>query len=372
MLETPVRVLEVLTVPFAKNGITKCVMNYVSRFDSAYVRCDLLTPNEPDEASARLIGTTGGQVFVLGRRNRDPLAYFHKLSIIVSERKEQIVHAHGNSATLALEMLAAKNGGAKARVAHSHNTTCRMKLADKALRGLFRKNYTHAMACGDEAGKWLFGSRPYTVLRNAIPAAHFHYDEVLRACTREKYRIPADSFTVCHIGTFNEQKNQLFLLEAFRRVLQARPGARLVLVGDGRLKPACTAKAQGLGIERSVIFTGELPDVAPVLSAADVFALPSLHEGLPLTLVEAQCAAVPCVVSEKVTREAALTKAVAFCGIGDAQAFADALMEQTAPADRDGASEEAVHNVRTAGYDITENAEQLTKWYESLTRGAET
>ncbi|HRX57247.1 MAG TPA: glycosyltransferase [Eubacteriales bacterium] len=372
MLETPVRVLEVLTVPFAKNGITMCVMNYISRFDSAYVRCDLLAPTEPDEMSARLIEQTGGQVFVLGRRNSDPAAYMHKLSIIVSERKEQIVHAHGNSATLALEMLAAKHGGAKVRVAHSHNTTCKMKLADKALRGTFRRNYTHAMACGDAAGGWLFGDAPFTVLKNAIPASHFHYNESLRAQTRGEYHIPAEAFVVCHVGTFNEQKNQAFLLDAFAKLLQKRPDARLILAGEGRLMPACRERAAKLGIDGSVVFTGALSDVAPVFSAADVFALPSLHEGLPLTLIEAQSAGLPCVVSDRVTKEAALTELVMFCGIGGAEAFADALLQPSVKGGRDSLSDTAIRHVRESGYDVNENAKQLVKWYESLVREAET
>lgn len=364
MLETPVRVLEVLTVPFAKNGVTQCVMNYISRFDSAYVRCDLLAPNEPDEKSVRLIEQTGGEVFVLGRRNSDPVAYMHKLSMIVSERQEQIVHAHGNSATLAAEMIAARHGGARVRIAHSHNTTCKMKLADKALRGVFMKSYTHAMACGDAAGRWLFGDKPFTVLRNAIPAAHFHFDENARSWTRGEYDIPADAFTVCHVGTFNEQKNQAFLLESFARVLAEKPDARLILTGGGTNMPACRARAKELGIERSVVFAGVLSDVSPILSAADEFALPSLHEGLPLTLIEAQCAGLPCVASDRVTREAALTGLVSFCGIGSAQAFADALLKNAGRGGRDAESDDAVRRVREAGYDVSENAGQLIKWYE--------
>ena len=106
MLETPVRVLQVLTVPFKQNGITRCVMNYVSRFEATRVRCDLVAPNAPDEESAELIERTGGQVFVLRHRNAAPLNYVHQLSLIVSERNEQIVHAHGNSAPLSAGSLA--------------------------------------------------------------------------------------------------------------------------------------------------------------------------------------------------------------------------------------------------------------------------
>jgi glycosyltransferase involved in cell wall biosynthesis len=215
MLETPVRVLEVLTVPFGKNGITKCVMNYVTRFDSSHVRCDLAVQNEPDAESVRMIERMGGRVFVLGNRNGDPVSYLHRLEIVVNERDEQIVHAHGNSATLYVEMLAARRGGAPVRIAHSHNTTCKMKLADKLLRKLFQKSFTHAAACGEAAGRWLFGDAPFLVLNNAVPAEHFYFDEQKRDTMRAKLGIANGAFTICHVGSFNEQKNQSFLIEYF-------------------------------------------------------------------------------------------------------------------------------------------------------------
>lgn len=369
MMDSPVRVLEVLTVPFKQNGITRCVMNYVSRFDSARVRCDLVAPNLPDEASIRMVESTGGEVFVLDRRNGDPAGYMHRLSIIVSERGEQVVHAHGNSATLAIEMLAARNGGAKVRVAHSHNTTCKMKLADRLLRELFYQNYTDAMACGEAAGKWLFGERPFAVLNNAVPAEKYHFEESKRAFTRGEYGIEPDAFAVCHVGTFNEQKNQLFLLEAFRELLNVRPESFLLLVGEGPNRTKCEQKAKALGVSDRVLFTGVLADVTGILSAADVFALPSLYEGLPLTLIEAQCAGLPCVASEHVTREAALTPLAAYAPIESAAEFARALAGQAAR-DRDAASEDAISLVRAAGYDVTANAESLSKWYETLARRA--
>ena len=97
----------VLTVRYGKNGIANCVMNYISRLDPARVRCDLVCPNEPGNEARALVGQTGGQVFVLGGRNRHPLSYIRKLAALVREREIEILHAHGNSATLAADNPAA-------------------------------------------------------------------------------------------------------------------------------------------------------------------------------------------------------------------------------------------------------------------------
>ena len=146
VVNEPVRVLMVLTVRFAKNGIANSVLNTVSRLDPARVRCDLVSPNEPDAEAKAAFERTGGQVFVLGGRNRNPIAYLRRLADIVRSWEIEVLHAHGNSATLYTEMRAGIRGGAGARFAHSHNTTCKMKLADSLLRGAFYQSYTDAIA----------------------------------------------------------------------------------------------------------------------------------------------------------------------------------------------------------------------------------
>ena len=355
----------VLTVRYGKNGITNCVMNYVSRFDPARVRCDLICPNEPGEQARELIRRTGGEVFLLGGRNRKPVAYLRELSRIVRERGIEIVHAHGNSATLYLEMLAAKRGGAKQRLPHSHNTTCKMKTADRLLRGAFYRSYTQAMACSVAAGEWLYPKRAYVVLNNAIDANRFRFHAAVREETREQLGLAPEEFVFLHIGAFNEQKNQLFLLEAFAQYLDREPNARLLLAGNGERRGACEARAETLHIRKQVEFLGIRDDIPALLSATDAFVLPSLHEGLPLTLVEAQCAGVPCLASDRVTPESALTELVGFAPIEHAETYAEAMANLT-PVDRAEASNEAILRVAEAGYDVSMNADRLMQQYEAL------
>lgn len=356
----------VLTVRFAKNGIANSVLNTVSRLDPARVRCDLVSPNEPDAEARAAFERTGGQVFVLGGRNRNPLAYMKKLSGIVRSRKIEVLHAHGNSATLYTEMRAGIRGGAGARFAHSHNTTCKMKVADKLLRNAFYRSLTDGIACSKAAGDWLFPNRPFTVLNNAVETERFRYNEALRAETRAKFGLSDESFAFLHVGAFNKQKNQAFLLGAFANVLAEKPNARLLLVGDGEHRASCEALCNRLGLANAVSFLGWREDIPALLSAADAFALPSLHEGLPLTIVEAQCAGLSCVVSNRVTPETALTGLVSFCPIEYERAFADALLSASRN-ERIAASETGIARVKAAGFDAQENAQRLMELYESRT-----
>jgi len=360
----PIRVLMVLTVRYGKNGIANCAMNYISRLDPARVCCDLVCPNEPGELARALVQHTGGEVLILGGRNRHPLSYIRKLTQIVRKREIQIVHAHGNSATLAAELIAAKRGGAMVRMPHSHNTTCKMKTTDKLLRGMFYQNATYCVACSKAAGEWLYPGRAYTVLNNAIDAQKFRFSQQAREETREKLGISPDEFVYLHVGAFNEQKNQAFLLEAFHKLLKRKQNARLLLVGDGERRVSCEARAEALGIRRQASFLGLRDDIPALLSAADAFVLPSLHEGLPLTLIEAQCAGLFCVASDRVTREAALTELVSFAPIEQAETFA-AAMAEVREADRAIVSAVAILRAAEAGYDISQNAEALMQIYES-------
>ena len=362
----PIRVLMVLTVHFAKNGITNSVLKTVSHLDPARVRCDLVSPNEPDAKDKAVFERTGGTVFVLGGRNRNPLSYIRKLSDIVRSREIEVLHAHGNSATLYTEMRAGLIGGAGERLAHSHNTTCKMRLADKLLRNAFYRSFTGAVACSKAAGDWLFPNRSFTVLNNAVETELYRYREALRAETREQLGLSDDSFAVLHIGAFNEQKNQAFLLGAFAKLLLTKPNARLLLVGDGANRASCEALYSRLDIADCVAFLGWREDIPALLSAADAFALPSLHEGLPLTIVEAQCAGLSCVVSDRVTPETALTELVSFCPIEYEQAFADALADVPNNA-RSSASDDAIQRIKAAGFDAEQNAQRLMELYEAQT-----
>lgn len=361
----PIRVLMVLTVRFAKNGIANSVLNYVSRLDPARVRCDLVSPNEPDADAKAAFERTGGRVFVVGGRNRNPFAYMRALTHLMQKRQIEILHAHGNSATLLVEMRAGIRGKAKARIPHSHNTTCKMKLADRLLRGAFYRSYTNALACSMAAGDWLFPNRAFEVLNNAVETERFRFHEALRNKMRAALGLETDAFAVVHIGAFNAQKNQAFLVGAFAELLQIKANAVLLLVGDGTNRAPCEALAARLKIAKNVCFLGWRDDIPALLSAADAFTLPSLHEGFPLSLVEAQCAGLECLVSDRVTPEAALTALVSFCSIDSEHAFALALA-QTKEENRDAASKEAIARIKAAGFDVSGNAERLMRKYEAI------
>ena len=364
----PLRVLEVLTVRFSENGVTAFVLQMLRHADPGRVSFGLVCPNEPPADVAAELRSRGVEIVVLPMRNRNPLLYISRLARVVRCGNYAAVHAHGNSATLYVEMLAAKRGGAHVRIPHSHNTTCSMKAADRLLRPLFRASYTHALACGAAAGRWLYGDAPFTVIPNAVDTERFAFSTAERTRIRTSLGLAADAPVWIHVGTFNRQKNHAFLLELFAQYVKEQPGATLLLLGDGSLRAQIESDAAARGLSERVRFLGAVRDVAPYLSAADRFLLPSLHEGLPFTLLEAQCAGLPCLVSDAVTQEARLTPLAAYQPLSSPAAWVNAALALPDCSAREQASRDAIARIAAAGYGAADGAARLTDFLTGCVR----
>ena len=234
------------------------------------------------------------------------------------------------------------------------------------VRKYFKKrmmpHLTHLFMCGEESGKWLYGEKNksrFIMLNNAIDAASYTYDLSKREELRRQLGL-ADKLVIGHVGRFNPQKNHPFLLDIFAALLKKESNAVLLLVGGGVGMSKMQEKVQELGIAEHVRFLGVRSDVADLMQAMDVFVLPSLYEGLPVTMVEAQAAGLPCIISDKVPPECILTE-----GLVDVMplsaspgAWAEKILAKRAIPHTDRRAEIAAH-----GFDITTEAVKLQEFY---------
>lgn len=354
------RILEIVTTRFAANGISQYVLTHIDGLSPDIV-CDVVAINEPDETLKARITDRGGKLFVLPMRNKAPWTYFFKLKKLIRRGHYDIVHAHGNSCTLFTEMYAAKRAGVQIRVPHAHNTNCRQKFLHSLLRPFFNVSYTNAAACGRAAGRFLFPKRSYTVLKNGIDTTRFAFDPGERQRLREEMGIE-NARVLLHVGSFNEQKNQNFLMRPFYEALKKNPRLMLIFVGDGERQSAVRAEAIRLGIQDKVRFLGRRDDVASLLSCADVFLMPSLYEGFPISLIEAQCAGLVCLVSDSVTHDAAILTTVRFVK-PDSDEWTEAILNSgLLEYERSAACEV----IRGAGFDRINTSSDLETYYRTL------
>lgn len=360
------KILIVSTVKYRKNGISSVIENFYTNpaFGDWDVR--FLFPAGSDEDMIRKLEAEGHRVYLRNRSMKRAAAYCAELAKLIRQERFDILHVHGNSATMALEMMAAYLGGCGIRMAHSHNTTCKHMTVHKFFTPVFQKLCTHRLACGMDAGKWLYGDRKFTVVNNGVNTRRFAFDPDSREKIRRKYGISGDTVVIGHVGTFNEQKNQSYLPDVLKEL--EKENYRLMLIGDGDLRGMVEQKTAELGLGEKVIFTGVISDVSEYLSACDCIAMPSLYEGLPLTLIEQQANGLHCVVSENITREVDKTGNMTFLPLENPARWAEVLRQLPA-SDRKTMSRIAVEKISACGYDIDIEAAKLKESYKQAVKG---
>lgn len=359
-----IRVLVASTGGIKNDGITSWIKAVFGAMDLEGIEVDVVAWSGTDRDVTEAVRKIVTNVHILPSRQKDPLGYVRALRKLTESRRYDVFHICGSSGLVALELAVAAASGVPVRIAHSHNTTCQHAALDKVSRPLMRKLANSRLACGTDAGKWLFGNDDFVTIPNGKNISNYAFDADARRMVREKLAIPHDAVAIGHVGRFNEQKNHAKLLEVFQDLRNRSTRYKLVLIGDGGLLPETRELASKLGIGSSVLFLGRRSDVPFLLNALDCMILPSLYEGFPNVVLEWQINGLPCIVSNSVTRECAVTPLVRFASLSEpASAWAAYVEEAFSQSNRGLDSKRAARDASEAGYDIKKNAAMLREIY---------
>lgn len=371
----PIRVLTVGMTATA-GGVENFLMSYLGHIDKSRVRFDFLTRYEdaayPDKR--REIG----QTYVIPRRSEEPAKYYREIRAFFEQHAGEYDVIWDNEYIFSdmTPLKLAAEYGIPVRIAHSHMPqNMDPSLAGKGRGALHRiqrrglARYANFLwACSEESAKWACPDMnlPVTIVPHAIDTGRCRFDPAVRTEVRAHYGLE-DCLVVGHVGRLQYQKNHTFLLEAFARLHEREPRARLMLVGDGPNLLSLEAKAVDLGVEHAVLFLGHRDDVPRLLQAFDLFAMPSRFEGLGMAAVEAQAAGLPCLLSDAYPRAAAITPDVAFLPPEDPDQWAERMLDML-QAHGGSVRPDNRAAILRAGYDMTEAAERLTQRFEQLVR----
>lgn len=253
----------------------------------------------------------GASVYHTGRFSQNLKKCIGTFWKLFRSKEYDIYHVNLTRYRFPLDVVMAKMCGISV-VLHCHSTQIydigsRKVRAIRNLEQIFFKWVTLAcgdlnLACSKSAGRYLFGGNPYQVLYNGIDIERFRFSE----CGRKKVRASlglSGKKVIGHIGRFSHEKNHSFLLLILKKLLERDKNYRLLCVGDGDLFEQKLQLAVDMGVSNAVIFAGQRTDTPELLSAMDIFLFPSIHEALPITLIEAQANGLPCVISDCVTDE---------------------------------------------------------------------
>lgn len=353
------KILIVSTTGLGYDGITSVIYNYVIHMNREGMELDFTAFEDTNEEQKRKFGQVGF-VHILPDRKKNFPGYVRALSRILKKGYD-VVHVHGNSGTMVAEAVCARMCGVFRIIVHGHNTTCSHMWVHKILRVPMMWMAAERLACSDKAGKWLYGNKRYTVLNNAVDLKQFQYNPQKRKSYREEFGVK-DAFVIGHSGRFHRQKNHDFLIDIFAEYLGMEPQAKLLLVGDGEELQNIRRKVRRLGLEDHVVFAGRRSDAWEIYSAMDLFLLPSLWEGLPVVMVEAQANGLPVLVSDNITKEAECTDRVFWFDLKKSAAeWAEKIRDIRERAyDR---AEELREEIRGKGFDIENEAGVLRKIY---------
>lgn len=373
----PVRILQVVG-RMDRAGAETMLMNYYRAVDRRRYQFDFLVFDTDRGDYDDEIEALGGRVVRLARGNW--LARTAAIYRLLRNGPWIAVHAHTNFSNM-FPLLAAAAARVPVRVSHAHVTDyVQGSLAQRAYQAvaprLIRLAATRRAACGVAAARLLYRSGDaVTMIPNAIAADRFMLDrKEASEHLRRELGVDADTLLVLQVGRLDPVKNQLFTLEIASQLRARGRDAVLLLAGRGGLEPEIRRRIADQGLQAQVRLLGVRGDVPELLNGADAFILPSLIEGFPVVLVEAQAAGIPCLVSDRVSAEVDL-------GLGLLQ-FLPVAAEVTADACQGLASDwaaalerscsvppvteqERLRVLDASGYSVSSSTARLTDLYDA-------
>ncbi len=308
----------------------------------------------------------GCKVFHIAPPGKSYMAFLRELKGLMQAVPYTAVHAH-TMFNAGWVMLLAKYRKVPVRVAHAHSAldvkrSWKVRAYEAVMRLLILTCATDLIACGEKAGIRLFGRRAYRnraeLILNGIDTARFRFDGQRRHQMRKQLGLE-NCFVIGHAGHLAKVKNQQYLLKCMPEILKCRPEAKLLLLGEGPDRPMLENMIADLGLSDAVMMTGNVMNVPDYLSTMDVFAFPSLYEGMPLSIVEVQTNGLPCILSSGVPEDVYLTDLVKSLPLDTPDKWVEAILNS-----RRNGSESYAGLLRDLGLDASAAMDKIYRIYE--------
>lgn len=346
-------------------GIENFVYNIYKNMDKDLYDVSFLVDDNVKIAHYDDYEKDGCKFFYTENRKKSYFKYLKDLKEIYTQNQFDIIHINVMSYSLFERITyACKYSDAKV-IVHSHSTGYakgyyKTKLLHKIGKIFVRSKKFYRIACGESAGKFMFGKSNYTVINNGIDMDKFKYSEQARNEVRHEFKIDRDTTVISHVGVFYPVKNHNFLIDIFNEYLKVNSNSHLVLVGDGFLKSKIEQKVDDLNIKDKVILTGKRNDVNKIYSASDVYVMPSISEGLSISLCEAQVNGLKCYTTDGVDRNSDISGNVEFLSLKkEAKYWAKEISKNTL---RDF---DVVNKIKSE-YDLKNTCKAIYEYYSKL------
>lgn len=364
----PIRVLHMIG-SLEIGGSQAMIMNIYRNIDREKIQFDFVIDKNRGGFFEKEIAELGGKIYKMPSFRGTNIHEIRKnWDVFFTEHPEyKILHSHVRSYA-SLYIPIAKKHGVKT-IIHSHSTSNGSgisALVKAVMQYPLRYQADYFFGCSQKSGEWLFGKKiasgdRFFIIKNAINTDEYKVDGNVRNQYREELGIDENVIVYVHVGRLHEAKNHIFLLELFAEIVKKSPKDVLLLVGDGELRNQIVEKINELDLSRNVIMMGARKDVANILKASDCFLFPSNWEGLPVTVVEAQAAGLPCLISDRITDEVNITSLVKTLPIDQGVSCWIEAIEKF-----DFKKRNVTKEIFEAGFDIRQSVEWLQSFYKTI------
>lgn len=364
-MKNPVRVLYINGNIMKRGGIETFMMNYFRHIDRSKVHIDFLVHGYEKGVYDDEIITAGSKIFHVPTKSKHPITYQKELQNLFKSEHFDIVHSHLDAMS-GWVLKIAKKCGVSIRIAHSHNTNyLTTNSIKRAINSYSKKQIpqyaTHLFACSQMAGEWLFGKETkFKIVNNAIELERFQYNDEIRKRIRRENNWD-DKFVIGHVGRFDYQKNQEYLIPLLKELLNKKPNALLVFIGNGDTEQTVKQLAVENKVEDHIVFLGSRDDVYEFYNAFDVFVLPSRFEGLGIVAIEAQLNGVPSILSDEIPKIVKINNNVVFLSLNKRDAWIEEICASKI-------REDGMPRIQEAGYDIVSAAKKLEDDYLEMVK----
>ena len=349
-----------------KNGTEEFMMNVLRGLDRKSYHADFLIFSEGETENSKEAQSYGATIYRLPQRRKGLIYYRTLLRFFRNHKgKYNAVHWNEGEMTTLAPIFFAWKYKVPVRIIHAHNSNTNGLF--RQIQHWFNKNFnlkycTHRFACSSLASDFFFNNTNSIVIKNGIMLKKFAYNEEWRKAIRFKLKISNETLVIGHVGRFTDVKNQSFLVDVFKEVQKIEEDSKLIFIGIGEQYETIHQKVRNFELQDNVIFAGQQNNVNEWMQSFDIFVMPSLYEGLPFVLVEAQAAGLPCVVSDSVNKDACILDTFCFKSMNDSPSdWADLILEKC----HNNHDRNTVNVLERAGFSIDSTVKYLEKVYSN-------
>lgn len=346
-------------------GIETFLMNMYENIDFTNIQVDFLVLGRFEGEYREKIEQRNSTIYEVEKIKKHPIKGYKQLKRIFEKNQYDVIHMNLCNAFFSLYILPFMFNNKRTKIiCHSHNGSDKRKILHYLTKGILNHFCTEFIACSDKAAEWMFTKtkrrqKEVLMINNAIDTQKFLYNEEIRKKIRKKYNI-GNEFVVGHVGRFEGQKNHTFLIDMFSNICRKEKNVKLLLVGTGSLVNEIKQKVRKLQLEDKVIFCGVCSNINELYQAMDLFVLPSIFEGLPVSGIEAQASGLKCLFSNTISKECDITENITFLPINNSEIWAEELIKII----KNGYKRENMQEkIKKANYDMKTEVKKIEKLY---------